>query len=99
MTVPNFTADRALYRTRGHYRAAGVSAGARGVILSQGNLPLPYGSYLWSCTQCFNQDGQLWCLCPDFYGNYDSAAITISLCGNQDIANCNGALFCGGCPF
>jgi hypothetical protein len=99
MTLPKFGAEFSLYKSPEHYRASRVPIGARGVTLSQGNLPLPFGSYLFSCVQCFNQDGQLSCLCPDFFGNYDSAAITISLCGNQDIANCDGALFCGGCPF
>ena len=71
MSLPNFTAESALYKTRGYYWASHAPIGAGNVTVCQ----LPDGSYQQTCLECFlsppdplfgSQD--LICHCLDFNG-------------------------------
>ena len=99
MSLPNFTAESALYKARGHYRASYAPIGAGNVTVCQ----LPDGSYQRTCSGCFLSapDGfgeqDLSCNCLDFNGN----AVFTTLFGAvgslgcfDDIFNSNGHLCC-----
>ena len=49
MSLPKFTAESAIYKTREHYRASHAPIGASNVTVCQ----LPDGSYQQTCSGCY----------------------------------------------
>ena len=101
MSLPNFTAEAALYKTCGHYRASFAPIGASNVTVCQ----LPDGSYQQTCLGCFLSppDGtgsqDLNCLCYDFNGGLVPTTLSGAVGGLGcifDIWNSNGHL-CWSC--
>jgi len=99
MSLPNFTAEAALYKTCGHYRASFAPIGASNVTVCQ----LPDGSYQQTCLGCFLSppDGtgsqDLNCLCYDFNGGLVPTTLSGTVGGLGcifDIWNSNGHLCC-----
>jgi hypothetical protein len=100
MSLPNFTAETALYKTREHYRAWHAPIGAGNVTVCQ----LPDGSYQRTCSGCrlsapdpFFGLQDLSCSCLDFHGNSVFTTLTGAVGSfgcNTDIYNANGHLCC-----
>lgn len=102
MTLPELTADRAIYKSCRCYLSSGTSVTMHGVSPSLGELPS--GTYRQTCYDCyvyyedFFATPILQCSCPDFNGNPQSTGLKYpSTCSGVDIANCNGRLTCGAC--
>jgi len=91
MALPNFTAERSLYRSSRHYRSSALASIVGGVRPSDGQ---PDGSYLQSCSNCSYDGNILTCSCLDESGN--SRQATLSSVPNciGDIGNNNGYLNC-----